>query len=330
MLSRIMGRLARYKDDLLVMAGFLILPFLLFGAVSLGSKTMLPVDNLYQWAPWSDAAAQFNAEIPHNNLLTDLIIENYAWKRFAVNSLRQGEIPLWNPNLFAGAPFLATGQHSMLYPFSWLFFFLSPAKAYGWYTVIQLWLAGVSMYVFGRTLGMRRGSGALAGLIYQGSGFLIVSAAVFPMIIGAAVWLPFLLACIEKIINTSERRTGTTMIWVGLGAVALGIQILAGHIEITYYTLLIMAVFAVWRLGVMALAVRRKAGAKWIQDHISAGGLAFGFGGDWHHVGCSPAYSFLRGGAIKFQGRIGILCRSARLGFPHSPNGNVCTAEFLW
>ena len=260
--SKIMGRLVRFKDDLLVLAGFLILPFLLFGAVSLGGKTMLPVDNLFQWAPWSDAAQQFDAVIPHNNLLTDLIIENYAWKQFAVSSLRQGEIPLWNPHLFAGAPFLATGQHSMLYPFSWLFFFLSPAKAYGWYTVIQLWLAAVSMYVFARTLGMRRGSGALAGLIYQGSGFLIVSAAVFPMIIGAAVWLPLLLACIEKIVNTSERRTGTTMLWVGLGAVVLGLQILAGHIEITYYTLLIMAAFALWRLGVMAITVRRTSGAK--------------------------------------------------------------------
>ncbi|MDX1415703.1 MAG: hypothetical protein R3293_16015, partial [Candidatus Promineifilaceae bacterium] len=263
-----MGQLAKYKGDLLIMVGFLILPFLLFGAVSLGGKTMLPVDNLFQWAPWSAAAEQFDAVIPHNNLLTDLIIENYAWKLFAVNSLRTGEIPLWNPNLFAGAPFLATGQHSMLYPFSWLFFLLKPANAYGWYTVMQLWLAAVSMYIFGRILGMRRGSSALAGLIYQGSGFLVVSAAVFPMIVGAAVWLPLLLACIEKIIGTSERRTETTLLWVALGAVSLGLQILAGHIEITYYTLLIMAVFASWRLGKLAVTVHRHSNASWIKHVV--------------------------------------------------------------
>lgn len=253
-----MGRLGRYKGDLLIMAGFLILPFLLFGAVTLGGKTMLPVDNLFQWAPWQSAAEQFGAAVPHNSLLTDLIIENYAWKRFAVNSIRQGEVPLWNPALFAGVPFLATGQHAMLYPFSWIFFFLAPAKAYGWYTVLQLWLAAVAMYVFGRILGMKRGSAALSGLIYQGSGFLLVSAAVFPMIIGAAVWLPLLLASIEKVVVSASKRTGMTMLWMGLGAAALGLQILAGHIEITYYTLLIMALFALWRLAAIAAAAYRQ------------------------------------------------------------------------
>ncbi len=243
------------------MVGFLILPFLLYGAVTVGSKTMLPVDNLFQWAPWQQYAAEFGATIPHNSLLTDLIIENYAWKQFAVNSLRAGEIPLWNPYLFAGAPFLANGQHGMLYPFSWLFFFVPVAKAYGWYTIMQLWLAGASMYVLGRVLHMRRGSAAVAGLIYQGSGFLLTSAAVFPMIIGAAAWLPLLLAAIERIVTSAAARSAKTLLWMVMGAIALGLQILAGHIEITYYTLLIMAVYALWRLISVSLAAYRGAPA---------------------------------------------------------------------
>ena len=238
-----MRLLRRYGADLFILAGFFFLPFLLYGAVTVGSKTMLPVDNLFQWAPWQGYTVEFGATFPHNSLLTDLIIENYAWKRFAINSLQAGEIPLWNPNLFAGAPFLANGQHGMLYPFSWIFFLVPAAKAYGWYTILQLWLAGASMYIFGRVLHMRRGSAAVAGLIYQGSGFLLASAAVFPMIIGAAAWLPFLLAAIEKIVTSAVLRYNKTLIWMALGAVALGLQILAGHIEITYYTLLIMALF---------------------------------------------------------------------------------------
>ncbi|MFN2142950.1 MAG: oligosaccharide flippase family protein [Candidatus Promineifilaceae bacterium] len=249
--------LQRYGADLLIAAGFLILPFLLYGAVTLGGKTMLPVDNLFQWAPWQSYAAEFGAAIPHNNLLTDLIIENYAWKRFAVSSISNGEIPLWNPYLFGGAPFLANGQHGMLYPFSWIHFLLPEAKAYGWYTISQIWLAGAAMYIFGRVLNMRRGSAAIAGLIYQGSGFLLSSAAVFPMIIGAAAWLPFLLAMLEKVITSAVTRSRQTVIWMALGAVALGLQILAGHIEITYYTLLIMAVYALWRLMSVTFKVRR-------------------------------------------------------------------------
>ena len=243
-----MSRISRYKTDLIIVVGFFVLPLLLFGSVTLGGRTMLPVDNLFQWAPWTAVADEMGVGVPQNGLLTDLIIENYAWRSFFVDSIRAGEIPLWNPNLFAGAPFLATGQHSMLYPFSWLFLILPIPLAYGWYTVIQIWLAGVLMYLFGRVLNMRPGSAAIAGIIYQGCGFLLVSAAVFPMVLGAAVWLPLLLACIEKIIQTTAQRKPTTLLWAAAGAVALGLQILAGHIEITYYTLLVMALYAAYRL----------------------------------------------------------------------------------
>ncbi|MCI0578726.1 MAG: oligosaccharide flippase family protein [Chloroflexi bacterium] len=246
-----MNRLKQYQAEFLILAGYLILPLLLFGNVTLGGRTMVPADNLFQWQPWAPAAADFNAAVPHNSLLSDLLLENYAWKQFLRNSLQNGEIPLWNPYLFAGTPFLATGQHSAYYPFTLLFLALPLAKAYGWYAVSQLWLAGALAYFFGRVLGLRRASAAVAGLVYQGCGFMLVSAAVFPMILGAAVWLPLLLACLEKIIRLTTQPNGgrgATLPWAALGAIALGGQVLAGHIEITYYTLLVMGAYAVWRI----------------------------------------------------------------------------------
>ena len=72
---------------------------------------------------------------------------------------------------------------------------------------------------------------------------MLVSAAVFPMIIGAAAWLPLLLAGLEKVIRNSTSKVGegggNTLPWAALTAFALGMQILAGHIEITYYLSLI-------------------------------------------------------------------------------------------
>ncbi len=269
LLIEVMKRLRPFLPDILLLFSFLLLPLLLYAPVTLGGKTMLSVDNLYQWEPWASQAADFGVEQPQNPLLTDLVIQNYAWKRFTVETVKAGDIPLWNPYLFAGAPFLAAGQHSMLYPFSWLFFLLPIPKAYGWYALSQVWLAGVLMYIFGRVLRMRRGSAVVAGLVYQGSGFLLASTAVFPMISGAAVWLPLLLACIEMVIRDwrleiahpvsqsqipnpkseipNPKSQILTPLWVAIGSIALGLQILAGHIEITYYTLLVMGVYALWR-----------------------------------------------------------------------------------
>ncbi|MGW8318512.1 MAG: oligosaccharide flippase family protein [Candidatus Promineifilaceae bacterium] len=245
-----MSRLKAYKVDALIVAGFLILPLLLFGTVTLGSRTMLPADNLFQWQPWFAAADSFDVPYPHNGLLSDLILENYAWKQFIRQAVQERQIPLWNPHIFAGTPFLATGQHSAYYPFSLTFLILPLDKAYGWYTISQLWLAGVFTYFFGRVLGLRRSSAALAGLVFQGCGFLLVSSAVFPMILGAAIWLPLLLASLEMVIrhSSSPEGSGRTLPWAALGAIALGAQTLAGHIEITYYTLLVMAFYAAWRL----------------------------------------------------------------------------------
>src|SRR5690606_33483132 len=114
------------------------------------------------------------------------------WKLFIRQQLAQGEIPLWNPYQFSGIPFLAAGQQSALYPFSLLYYVLPLPAAYGWFTVVQLWLAGMFMYLFLRGLAVGRLGALVAGVIYQLSAFFVINA-VFPMIMAAAVWLPLLL-----------------------------------------------------------------------------------------------------------------------------------------
>lgn len=253
MMGYLQKRFRDFSADGWLLLALWLLPLLLFFDVTLGGQTMLPVDNLFQWQPWRPYAEQLNIAQPDNPLLSDLILQNYSWQQYINKSLQEGELPLWNPHLFAGAPFLANGQHSAYYPFSLLFRLMPVAMAYGWFTILQLWLAGASAYFFGRILGQRRPAALLMGVIYQGSGFLLVSAAVFPMILAAAVWLPFLLGCCYQLIRltTEDEIGGNTLPWGVVGAIALGCQILAGHPEITYYTLLTMALYSAWQLGMI-------------------------------------------------------------------------------
>ncbi len=246
-----MGRLKVRLLDLGALFVLLVLPLILFGPVTLGAKTLIPADNLYQWEPYRTFADQQGITLPpHNELLSDLVLENQVWKRFIVQSLGEREVPLWNPYLFAGVPFLAAGQHSALYPPSSLFYFLPLTRAYGLFTVLQLWLAGAFMYTFGRVLRMGRLPALIAGITYQLSAFFLVSV-VFTMIIAAAVWLPLLLAVVEIIVRKQEEKgTGpfVPIVYVVLGALGLGMHILAGHPEILVYTLLVMAYYALFRL----------------------------------------------------------------------------------
>ena len=249
-----MQRLNKWLPDLGALILLLVLPLILFAPVTLGSKTLLPADNLYQWEPYHTYSSQQGVSLPaHNELLSDLVLENMVWKDFVVRSLRAGEVPLWNPNLFAGVPFLAAGQHSALYPLSLLFYVLPLPRAYGLFTVLQLWLAGAFMYLFGRVLRMGRLPALIAGITFQLSAFFLVSV-VFTMIIAAAAWLPLLLAIIEIMVRKQEEKgTGpfVPILYVLLGASALGVHILAGHPEILVYTLLVMAIYALVRLALL-------------------------------------------------------------------------------
>ena len=252
--------LRRRRADLLILVVLFLLPLLLFWPVTLGGKTLLPVDNLYQWQPWKAAAEQFNAQIPQNQLVSDLILENYAWKHFIVDSIVKAT--RFRCGIRISLPVrlfwrMVSTQLTIRLAFSSTF--CRSPLAYGWFTVSQLFLAGAFMYVFTRVLGMGRLASLTAAIIYQLSGFTIVSV-VFTMIIAAAAWLPLLLAAIELIIQQrSIMGRPSTVPWIVLGAIALACQIMAGHIEITYYTLLIMGLYALWRLVAVARSTRQDA-----------------------------------------------------------------------
>ncbi len=239
--------------DLLIIGLLLALPLVLFSAQTLGGRTLIPAENLYQYPPYSaDREALGVPSVPHNHLVSDLILQNYQWKSFIRMQISAGEFPLWNPHQFSGIAFFAAGQQSTLYPLSLLYYVMPLASAYGWFTVVTLWMAGVFMFAFTRGIGVGRTGSAVAGVTYQLSAFFVISA-VFPMIIASAVWLPLILLMIHWLIVKPKHAP----IWIGIGAIALGCNILAGHVEITYYTLIIAAYYAAARLILLLIRDRQ-------------------------------------------------------------------------
>lgn len=256
--------------NLVLVFGLLALLIIFFWPVILGGRTLLPLDNLFTDQPWKAFAAQFGIRIPHNELLSDLILQNYVWKSFIIEALKSRQLPLWNPYILAGQPFLAAGQHSALYPLSLIYYALPLVKAYGYFTVLQLLLAGVFMYFYARTIGLKRVGAVIAAIVFPFSGFMIVSV-VHPMIIAAASWLPLLLAILERLIRTQEgpfadaqgspvasqkKRPVSYIPWIAFGAAALGMQFLVGHVEIAYYIMLTTAFYAVCRLAIYGWRTR--------------------------------------------------------------------------
>lgn len=245
-------RLARHRADLLALLLLVGLPLLWFAPVlltPLTGRTLLPFDNLYSFAPWRELQPGL---IPHNLLLSDLALQNAVWKQYIRAALADGQLPLWNPQIFTGLPFLAAGQASVFYPLNLLFYILPLELAYGWFTALQIGLAGVGMYTWARTLRLRSTAALGGGVVYMFSGFLIASV-VFTMFIAAAAWLPFVLAVIEWTIRKQEEkgpRGYNPLPYIAVGAAAIGVMVLAGHPELMYYTLIVAGVYTLARLAV--------------------------------------------------------------------------------
>ena len=294
---------------------------------TLGGKTLIPADVLFGFQPWKAAAAQFGIAYPQNHLVADLVLENYAWKRFIIESLKQGEIPLWNPYTFAGEPFLANGQHSALYPFSLIFYVLPLWQAYGWFTVSQLWLAGVWMYLLARVLGLRRASAIIAAVTYQLSAFFVFSV-VFTMVIAAAAWLPFILAMTELVIRQHPALGGrpARAPWAVLGALGLGIAMLAGHPEMIYpYTLFVVGTFAAWRLA----ATWQKHESRNLHKLLDCG-VAGGDGRAGPGAGRDPVLADARNGYCSIFAKVGQFAPGAELVVSLAAHHCVPHPEFLW
>src|SRR5688572_45933 len=250
-----MRRLRVLAPDIFIISLLFLLPLGFFYQQTLGGRTLIPTENLFQYEPYATYADVVHAPTtPHNDVVSDLILENYQWKSFIRQQIALGEVPLWNPHQFSGIPFLAAGQHSALYPLSIIYYIMPLWLAYGWFTVLNIWLAGVFMFLFARGLGIGRAGALLAGIIYQFCGTVIASV-VFQMMIGALPWLPLMLLMSEYIIQQKAIFGRKTAIpWVAIGAIALALNILAGHVEITLYSLLITGFYS---------------GMRWLHDAMS-------------------------------------------------------------
>ncbi len=179
------------------------------------------------------------------------LLQFYPWRQLAVEQIRAGHWPLWNPYLGAGTPLAANLQTAVFYPPNLLFLLMPVERAFGWALALHLALAGLSAYYLGRTLGLSRFGALVTGLTYGLGGYLVAHW-VFPSMVYAAAWLPLLLALTEKLISNIQypipKDIRYWIVDIALLALVVALQLLAGHAQTSFYSLLIVAAFALFRL----------------------------------------------------------------------------------
>jgi len=205
-------------------------------------RIMSPADMLLLFLPWKHAlASQFPGfHHPHNPMF-DPIQQYLPWRIYAVESLRSGLVPLWNPYSFMGTPFLANLQSTLLYPPNLIFLLTGAAFGFGVSAILHLILGGLLMYAFLRTLALRPAAAALGALVFMFNGFTVTWLEFPTLSLWTFMWLPGVLWTYERAARTPRS------VWPVLCAGLLAMILLGGHLQIASYLVMAFLIYAVAR-----------------------------------------------------------------------------------
>jgi len=229
------------RSDLLAMGFIAAVALAVTWQVTIGPRALLPTELYLRIQPWRAHADEFPDAEPVTNPILDAVQQFYPWRLYASRVVREGEVPLWNTEMLSGTAFVGNGQSAVFYPETWLHYVINPLKALGWATLVFYLIAGWGMYLLLRVLGARPLAGAVGGVTFMLSGFF-TGWLTFPTVRSVAAWLPLALVGVELALRRN------TPAWLGLTALALGMQFLAGHLQISLYVLVELAAYALFRL----------------------------------------------------------------------------------
>lgn len=234
-------RLSGWTFAAVILGGLVLLflaPYVFLG------RSMVPLDFLPVLQPWARHAGELWGSVPriHNPLL-DSIQQYYPRRVYMREALSHGWLPLWNPDVYGGSPFLAAQQGAVLYPPAWLLALLPPELQFGWSAVLHLAAAGLGALLFFRVLGLRPAAALTGAVAFAFNGYVIVWLAYPNVTQWTLCWLPTALWAWER------GRSAGDMRWYAACAGLLALNVLGGHGQSSEYSLLVWGCWAVVRLA---------------------------------------------------------------------------------
>ena len=169
------------------------------------------------------------------------LVQHYSREVFNRRALQQTYVPLWNPYDFSGFPVQADPQTGVFYPPSMLLRLFGVPVFLTWTVVFHLWLFGFGGYALCRTLGVGRTAAALGGASLLLGGIMMPRVYAGHLdVIRTIAWVPLALTAVTRSLDRDEIRPTAFAVSV------LSLELLAGFLQLTVYTLGVVAFYAVF------------------------------------------------------------------------------------
>ncbi len=238
-----------HRDALIALSLYSVMGLVFFYPVLWG-YLISQTDYLFFVSPWSSVRPD-DLLRPANPYIQDQTTEFLAFFMAAKSQIWQGMWPLWNPYILTGTPLLANTQSALLFPLNWGHYMLPAGWGFTVSALLKVILAPWFTYLLARRLLLAHSAALIAGVAYGFCAFHIF-------------WLNHPHSNVTLLIPLCFYATENLVLRQGLRQVVLlalvtAVSLLAGHVEIAFYTAIACAVYLMvraiqeeqmcWRLG---------------------------------------------------------------------------------
>jgi Bacterial membrane protein YfhO len=172
---------------------------------------------------------------------SDLMNDRYPVRVELSRALKAGNLALWTPLIYNGFPLQANPESGITYPVNLILFgIFSPALAFNISILLKFLLAAIFLFLYLRAIGINHWASLFGAIAFSWCGFFVAHLKHLNMH-DAGIWIPLMLLFLEK--YHAQKK----LFWLMLTSLILGIQILAGHPQITYYTVLLLTAYFLWQ-----------------------------------------------------------------------------------
>ena len=175
---------------------------------------------------------------------TDTIAAGVMFRSFYANFVRHfHSLPLWQPYLFGGMPFVDGMHGDTFYPLALLKFFIPIYRALGFKLILSIFLAGVGMYYYIRSLGIDKRVAFVVG-----SAYLLTADLVSLVYVGhdSKIYIMSLAPIVFMLLEKSI-ITGKFFYFSILGG-SIGLLILTSHMQLSYYLLWAVGLYFLYNI----------------------------------------------------------------------------------
>lgn len=180
----------------------------------------------------------------------DGILQNVPFRVAAAEIVRAGYLPLWDPYIFSGMPFLGAAQAGLLFPLNWFYLLFAASMSTNLMVLSSYMIAALGAFLYARATGSSIAGAALTSLVWQAGGFLINQISHINIVQTAAL-LPWVLWALEHYAASGTRKAGALL------SCLVALQFFAGHQQAFAYALMLTFAYALV-MGVTDIQKRKR------------------------------------------------------------------------